>query len=68
MDSQQNVQVGVCLEHPPISPLSHWERARVRAKASDQTQINVTPHTLAYTRRALLAAPMPENPNGSSRI
>jgi hypothetical protein len=26
MDSQQNVQVGVFLEHPPISPLSLWER------------------------------------------
>jgi hypothetical protein len=68
MDSQQNVQVGVFLEHPPISPLSLWERVRVRATVPDQTQINATPHTLAYTRRALLAAPMPENPNGSSRI
>jgi hypothetical protein len=30
MDSKQYVQVGVTPEHPPISPLSPWERARVR--------------------------------------
>jgi len=30
MDSQQNVQVGVTLKHPAISPLSLRERARVR--------------------------------------
>jgi hypothetical protein len=31
MDSKQYVQVGVTPEHPPISPLSPWERVRVRA-------------------------------------
>ena len=31
MDSAQYVQVGVFLQYPPISPLSLWERARVRA-------------------------------------
>jgi len=30
MDSKQIVQVGGFLKHPPISPLSLWERARVR--------------------------------------
>ncbi|MGF6670765.1 hypothetical protein ABIA53_004435 [Pseudomonas monsensis] len=31
MDSTQQDQVDVTLKHPPISPLSLWERARVRA-------------------------------------
>ena len=31
MDSAQHVQVGVARKHPPISPLSPWERVRVRA-------------------------------------
>jgi hypothetical protein len=30
MDSAQHVQVGATPEHPPISPLSLRERARVR--------------------------------------
>ncbi len=30
MDSQQQYQVGVVREHPPISPLSPRERVRVR--------------------------------------
>jgi hypothetical protein len=30
MDSAQHVQVGVPRKHPPISPLSLWERVRVR--------------------------------------
>jgi len=30
MDSVKQSQVGVHLKHPPISPLSLWERARVR--------------------------------------
>jgi hypothetical protein len=30
MDSAEDVQVGVLLKHPPISPLSLWERVRVR--------------------------------------
>jgi len=30
MDSAKQIQVGVFLEHPPISPLSLRERARVR--------------------------------------
>jgi hypothetical protein len=33
MDSVMRVQVGVLLKHPPFSPLSLWERARVRALA-----------------------------------
>ncbi len=31
MDSVKHDQVGVSLEHPPISPLSLRERVRVRA-------------------------------------
>jgi len=31
MDSVKQDQVGVTLKHPPFSPLSLWERARVRA-------------------------------------
>jgi hypothetical protein len=31
MDSLKIVQLGVPPEYPPISPLSFWERARVRA-------------------------------------
>jgi hypothetical protein len=31
MDSVKQDQVGVILKHPPFSPLSLWERARVRA-------------------------------------
>jgi len=30
MDSVKQDQVGVDLQHPPVSPLSLWERARVR--------------------------------------
>jgi hypothetical protein len=30
MDSVEHVQVGAVLKHPPISPLSLWERVRVR--------------------------------------
>jgi len=30
MDSQQKYPVGVLRKHPPINPLSLWERARVR--------------------------------------
>lgn len=30
LDPVKNAQVDVDLEHPPIGPLSHWERARVR--------------------------------------
>jgi hypothetical protein len=30
MDSVRDVQVGVLRESPPISPLSLWERVRVR--------------------------------------
>jgi hypothetical protein len=30
MDSKQIVHVGGFLQHPPISPLSLWERVRVR--------------------------------------
>jgi hypothetical protein len=33
MDSQQNVQVGVFLEHPPISPLSIWEKGPTEVSA-----------------------------------
>ncbi|VVP78408.1 hypothetical protein PS925_00242 [Pseudomonas fluorescens] len=31
MDSAQYFQVGIFLKHSPISPLSLWERVRVRA-------------------------------------
>ncbi|SDT24371.1 hypothetical protein SAMN05216496_3743 [Pseudomonas sp. Z003-0.4C(8344-21)] len=30
MDSPQHAQISATLEHPPISSLSLWERARVR--------------------------------------
>ncbi len=30
LDSVKDTQVGVDLKHPPISPLSLWERVRVR--------------------------------------
>jgi hypothetical protein len=33
MDSKQNVQVGVFRQYPPISPLSLWERARVKGSS-----------------------------------
>jgi hypothetical protein len=33
MDSAKRVHVGVSLKYPPFSPLSLWERARVRALA-----------------------------------
>jgi hypothetical protein len=46
MDSQLLDQVGVVLKHPPVSPLSLWERARVRATVPDQTQINAPPTNL----------------------
>ncbi len=39
MDSVKNAQVGVDLQHPPIGPLSHWERARVRGFS--QALVNV---------------------------
>jgi len=35
MDSQQEYPVGVLRKHPPISPLSLWERARVRVFRAD---------------------------------
>ena len=31
MDSTKQDQVGVSLQYPPVSPLSLWERVRVRA-------------------------------------
>jgi hypothetical protein len=34
MDSVKAFQVGVPLQYPPISPLSLWERVRVRALAA----------------------------------
>lgn len=39
LDSVEHAQVGVDLEHPPIGPLSHWERARVRGFS--QALVNV---------------------------
>ena len=39
MDSVKNAQVGVDLEHPPVGPLSHWERARVRGFS--QASVNI---------------------------
>ncbi|CAH0322276.1 hypothetical protein SRABI89_05451 [Pseudomonas koreensis] len=39
MDSVKNAQVGVDLQHPPIGPLSHWERVRVRGFS--QALVNV---------------------------
>ncbi|PKA69221.1 hypothetical protein ATI02_2054 [Pseudomonas baetica] len=30
MDSVKQNQVGVARKHPPVSPLSLWERVRVR--------------------------------------
>jgi len=39
MDSVKDTQVGVDLKHPPISPLSLWERVRVRGFS--QALINV---------------------------
>jgi len=33
MDSVKEVQVGVFLEYPRVSPLSLWERVRVRGSS-----------------------------------
>jgi hypothetical protein len=43
-DSAKHFQVGVVHKHPPISPLSLWERARVRAFPS------LTPHNSTSTK------------------
>jgi hypothetical protein len=37
MDSVKVFQVGVILKYPPISPLSLWERVRVRVLLAFQT-------------------------------
>jgi hypothetical protein len=37
MDSVKIFQVGVILKYPPISPLSLWERVRVRGLLAFQT-------------------------------
>ncbi len=39
MDSVKQSQVGVHLKHPPISPLSLWERVRVRGSLIDVAAI-----------------------------
>ena len=39
LDSVKDAQVGVDLEHPPVGPLSHWERARVRG--GSQALVNI---------------------------
>jgi hypothetical protein len=36
MDSVQQNQVGVPLKHPPVGPLSLWERVRVRGFSAGQ--------------------------------
>jgi hypothetical protein len=39
MDSVKHDQVGVPLKYPPFSPLSLWERVRVRGSSRYQTPI-----------------------------
>ena len=39
LDTVKDAQVGVDLKHPPISPLSLWERVRVRGFS--QASVNV---------------------------
>jgi len=54
MDSAKHFQVGVVHKHPPISPLSLWERARVRAFSLthlNTTSTKVLDETLRKIRR-----------------
>jgi len=55
MDSAKHFQVGVVHKHPPISPLSLWERVRVRAFSSlthlKNTSTKVLDETLRKIRR-----------------
>jgi hypothetical protein len=41
MDSLKQSQVAIYLEHPPICPLSLWERVRVRVVAARSCSFSV---------------------------
>jgi hypothetical protein len=55
MDPAKPFQVGVFLKYPPISSLSLWERARVRA-GNLESDTNLKPFTPTAARRAAVTA------------
>ncbi|CAI8891957.1 hypothetical protein EMIT0232MI5_30321 [Pseudomonas sp. IT-232MI5] len=53
MDAAKHFQVGVVHKHPPISPLSLWERARVRGSSPDTPHHQPAPRLLDETLRKI---------------
>jgi type III secretion system FlhB-like substrate exporter len=53
VDSAKRYQVGVFRKHPPISPLSLWERARVRGSSPDTPHHQPAPRLLDETLRKI---------------